>query len=777
MNAIRRVAVLGAGTMGSRIAAHLANAGIPSLLLDLVLPEEADRNAAARKGIEAAARQRPAAFFTDSARQLVQPGNFEDDLPQIRDCDWVIEAVVEDLQIKRDIWRRAEEFLRPEAIRSTNTSGIPLAKIAEGFSPEFQRCFLGTHFFNPPRYLHLVELVPAPATDAGVLDAVGAFCDRRLGKGVVRCKDTPNFIANRIGAFFGATVHKIMVEEGYSIEEVDALTGPLIGLPRSASFRLLDIIGLDVWAMVLRNLHEAVPEDGWRERFLVPAFMEEMLRRGWLGEKSGQGFYRRVGKGAGRVIEAVDWKTFAYHPAAKPEFPALEEARRIEDVGARLRRLVSAGDRAGSLVWKLWRDVLLYAAERVPEISDRIVEIDRAMRWGYAFQLGPFEVWDALGFQETAHRMEEEGKALPENIQRMLAAGTEAFYRPADREGEPRTEYFDLVGQRYKELEPRPGVLSLADIKRARGVVAGNTAASLVDLGDGVLCVEFHTKRNALAEDAFRIVHQGLEETERNFEAMVIANQGEQFSAGADLTWLLLAARNGDWDDIGDFVRAFQELNAAIRRAVKPVVAAPFGRTLDGACEMALHAARRQASAELYMGLTAFQAGLLPAAGGVTQLLANLGNPDTVYKLISSAATSASAPDARRLGLLSPADEVTMNPERLVGDAKSLALGLAPNYVPNLSGRNIEVGGEALYARLMLDAWLAREAGRISEYDTVIAEKLAFILSGGRLTGAQKVGEQYLRELEREAFLSLCGNEKTQERIEHLLRTGKPLRN
>src|SRR5579859_5790555 len=426
MPSLRRVAVLGAGTMGSRIAAHFANAGIPAMLLDVVLPGKPDRNAAAVAGIETAGKQRPVAFFTPDAANLITPGNFDDHLMEVRGCDWIIEAVTENLDIKRTLLAKVAVMRAPGSIVSTNTSGIPLAAISEGFESEFRQHFLATHFFNPPRYLHLVEQIPGAETLPEVLAFVKDFCDRRLGKGVVPCKDTPNFIAIRIGTFFGSTIHKITVEDGYTIEEVDTLTGPAIGLPKSASYRLLDIVGLDVWALVTRNLHDMAPHDPWRHRFVLQPFLDEMVKRGWLGEKRGQGLYKRVGKGAGKgaekEIHAIDWKTLEYHPAQKPRFPSIDAARNIDDLGERLRMLIAAQDRAGSFLWKLFSDLFLYSASEVSEISDRVVEIDRAMRWGYANKLGPFEIWDAVGFEATARRMENE-RPIPENVHRMLSAG------------------------------------------------------------------------------------------------------------------------------------------------------------------------------------------------------------------------------------------------------------------------------------------------------------------------------------------------------------------
>jgi 3-hydroxyacyl-CoA dehydrogenase len=777
MRTLRRVAVLGAGTMGSRIAAHFANAGVPSLLLDLSLHNQPNRNAAALKGIENAAKQKPGAFYTDSAMALIKPGNFDDNLREIVDCDWIIEAVTEDLEIKRNLWHRVETIRRPDSILSTNTSGIPLARIAAGFSPGFRRHFLGTHFFNPPRYLHLMELIPGPDTDLDVLNFVADYADRRLGKGVVACKDTPNFIANRIGSFFGATIAKHMIEGDYTIEEVEALTGPLIGLPNSASFRLLDIVGLDVWAFVGSNLYEAVPHDPWRERFLPTDFQKQMLERKWLGEKTGQGFYKRVGKGDDRQIWVIDWKTLEYHPMEKARFPSTEAAKNIEDLPERLRTLVRSNDRAGNFLWRVFSDLFLYSAEMIPEIADRIVEIDRAMRWGYANKLGPFELWDALGFEAVVDRMESERRVLPANVREMLASGARTLYGYASGNGNPHTLYFDFLKRRYEPLEKRPGILVLSDLKRQNRVVASNAGASLIDLGDGVLCVEFHSKMNALGEDNIAMMYAGLEETSRNFEAMVIANEGENFSVGANLMMVLLAAQEGEWDELNAAIHRFQQANMALKYAPMPVVSAPFARTLGGGAEIVLHSTRAQASAELYMGLVEVGVGLIPGGGGCKELLLRLKDARKVFELIGYAKVSTSAEDAKALGLLHRSDAISMNPERLIGDAKALALSLVPSYTPGIPRTDIKVMGESGFAMLKLGAWTARQGKFISDHDVVIAEKLGNILTGGRLTGEQTVSEQYLLDLEREAFLSLCGMPKTQERMQYMLKTGKPLRN
>jgi len=777
MRTIRRVAVLGAGTMGSRIAAHFANAGVPSLLLDVVLPGQPNRNAAAWKGIENALKQRPGGFFTEDKTALIQPGNFEDDLPRLAECDWIIEAIVENLEPKRDLWRKVEKHQNGQAILSSNTSGIPLASISEGFSPEFRRRFLGTHFFNPPRYLHLMELIPGAETDSRILAGVEDFADRRLGKGVVRAKDTPNFIANRIGSFFAGTIAKTMVEEDLTVEEVDALTGPLIGLPNSASFRLLDIVGLDVWAFVGTNLYNLVPHDPWRERFLPLDFEKKMIERKWLGEKTGQGFYKRTGKGDAKEILALDWKTLEYHPAEKPRIPSVEAARNIEDLAERVRTLLRADDRAGRFLWKVLSDLFLYSAEMIPEISDRIVEIDRAMRWGYANQLGPFELWDALGFVDVITRLEIDHRTLPANIKSALSRGTLALYRRPELKGRPASEYFDFRCNQYQFIEPRPGVISLADRKASHGVIFKNAGASLIDLGDGVACVEFHSKMNALGEDSIGMLYVGLDETNRNFDALVIANQGENFSVGANLMMVLLAAQEAEWDELNLAVHRFQQVNMALKYALKPVVAAPFARTLGGGCEIVLHTARAQASAETYVGLVEVGVGVIPGGGGCKELLLRLKDPRRVFELIGLAKVSSSAEDAKKLGLLNRNDSVSMNPERLIGDAKALALSLVPTYSPGIPRTDIKVAGENGYALLKIGAWSARQGHFISDHDMLIADKLAYVLSGGRLTGEQAVSEQYLLDLEREAFLSLCGNPKTQERMAYMLKTGKPLRN
>ncbi len=777
MKTIRRVAVLGAGTMGSRIAAHFANAGIPAHLLDIVLPGKPSRNAAAETGLATALKSKPAAFFKDSLSSLVTPGNFDDDLAKIKDCDWIIEAVTEDLAIKRALWARVEAVRAPGAVVSTNTSGIPLHSISESFGADMRRHFCGTHFFNPPRYLHLVEVIPGADTDPEILSFLRAFCELRLGKGVVDCKDTPNFIGNRIGSFVGGTVQKLTVEDGYTIEEVDALTGNLIGLPKSGSYRLLDIVGLDIWAHVSRNLYEAVPNDPWRDRFLLQPFLQTLIERRWLGDKTGQGCYKKIDNNGKREFWAIDWKTVEYCPPTRPKFASVEGAKMQENLHERLRLLVNAPDRAGQFLWKMFRDTLLYSAAMIPEISDRVVEIDRAMKWGYANTLGPFELWDALGFEPTARRMEKDGFALPPAVEKMLSSGATSFYQAADETRQPRTNYFDLIDSTYRLLEERPGVIVLTETKRARGVVKKNSGASLVDLGDGVLLCEFHAKMNAIGDDVIAMINHGITETEKNFEAMVIGNQGENFSVGANLMLVLLAAQEGEWDELNFAISRFQKCSMNIKYAPKPVVVAPFGYTFGGGCEIALHGTRVQASAETYIGLVEVGVGVIPGGGGCKELITRGVEPRKAFEMIGMAKVATSAAEARDMGLLRDGDRISMNPERLIGDAKAFALSLVATYSPGAPRTDVKVGGEDTYALLKTGIWMLRQGDYISDYDAVIGDKLAYILSGGRASGETLVSEQYLLDLEREAFLSLCGRPQTQQRISHMLKTGKPLRN
>jgi 3-hydroxyacyl-CoA dehydrogenase len=566
-----------------------------------------------------------------------------------------------------------------------------------------------------------------------------------------------------------------MMEGDYTIEEVDALTGPVMGIPKSATFRLFDIVGLDVWAFVSKNLYENIPNDRWRDWFLVPEFLERLIANGWIGEKTGQGFYKRVGKE--KQIHVIDRKTLEYHPAAKPSFASVEEARRLSDLPARLKSLVASTDRAGTFVWNVLKNVFVYSAEKVGEISDRIVEIDRAMRWGYGHKLGPFQAWDALGFEQTARRMQSEGMALPASVEGMLQKGVASFYRAADRAGTPHTEYFDLATGSYEGLTPDAARLSLSETKRARGTVETNPGASLIDLGDGILCLEFHSKMNAIGDDALMMIDRAYELLQLQYEGLVIANEGENFSAGANLVLLLTAAQMQEFDSIDESIHHFQQSLMRLKYAPKPVVAAVFARALGGGCEIVLSSHRVQASAETYMGLVEVAVGLIPAAGGCKESVLRFSEPEKAFETIGQAKVSGSAKEARDLGFLTVCDRISMNPDWLISEAKHFALELGKSYVQGSPRTDIRAGGEPAYARMRLAAWHLKESGMISEHDFIIGEKLATVLSGGRVPAGTLVSEQYLLDLEREAFLSLVGMQKSQERIQYMLKNGKPLRN
>ena len=716
---VRQVAVLGAGTMGAQIAAHFANAGIPALLLDV-------SRDVARQGLERARALRPDPFFTSTGHTLVTTGSFDDDLAGVANCDWILEAVVERLDVKQALFTKIESHRRADAIISSNTSGLPIAALSEGRSESFKQHFLGTHFFNPPRYLHLLEVIPTAETDPAVVDAVVAFADRRLGKGVVLAKDTPNFIANHIGLFGVMQVFRALAGGDYTIEEIDAITGPAIGRPKSATFRTMDIAGIDVLAHVARNLAERLdsPED--RRQFELPTLVADLVQRGWVGAKAGQGFYKKTNDG--EILTLDPW-SMEYRKPQPARLPSLEAARSIDNVGERIGTLVNSDDKVGRFLRATLVPTLEYADRVAPQIAHDRSDIDDAMRWGFGWELGPFETLQHLG--------------------RSSGAGTQV---------------------------------------PSKKVVKKNAGASLVDVGDGVLAVEFHSKMNAIGGDTIQMLHAGVKEAAANFAALIVATDAVNFSAGANLMLLLLEAQEGNWDDVDMMVRAFQGATMALQHADVPVVVAPAGFALGGGCEIALHADRVQAAAETYIGLVEVGVGLIPAGGGTKEMLARAmddapptGDPlpavQRVFETIAFAKVATSGPDARRLGYLRDADGITMNRDRLQQEAKAIALARAPDYVPPLPRTAIRVGGSSLLATLKLGVHLAWRAGRISDHDALIGRKLAWILAGGDAPHATTLTEQQLLDLEREAFLSLCGERKTQERIAHTLKTGKPLRN
>ncbi len=801
---IEKAVVLGAGTMGARIAAHFANAGLPVLLLDIV-PQgwtpgsKEDRNKIVRAGLDAAKKSKPAAFFTAALADKISIGNFEDDLPRCKDADWIIEVVAENLEIKRNLLSRVAEFRKPGAIVTTNTSGLPVHLIAEGMSEEFQQHWTGTHFFNPPRYLKLVELIPGPKTSSEVLETLAEFCDRRLGKGVVIAKDTPNFIANRIGTFSMLNALRLMNKLGMTVEEVDACTGPALGWPKSATFRTADIVGLDVLMHVVKNIYETAAGDESREAYKVPPLLEDMARRKWLGDKTGQGFYKKLrGEGETEIL-TLDVNTMDYRPRQKAKFASLEMGKTIEDTRERLRSLLvpvlegQPGDKAQQFIWGSLSEMCLYAARRVPEISDRVEDVDRAMHWGFGWELGPFELMDALGVPAFAAQIKKEGRALPPIIEKLLSIGRNSFY-----ESEKGTSsIFEPGGELEKVEEPR-GVIFLKSLKDAGKEIERNSGASLIDLGDGVLCCEFHSKMNAIGADLIAMLHKGLKKLDTDFDAMVIANQAVNFSVGANLMLVLMTAQEQEWDELHMAVKQFQNANLAIKYAPKPVVAAPQGLALGGGCEVSLHAAKIQAAAEAYLGLVETGVGLIPGGGGTKEMMIRAnehaaGGEDLdlfhamkpVFETIAMAKVGTSAEECRDLGYLRREDGVSMNRDRLVGDAKEAALALvrggyrpkAANWQEGAQTTQIKVLGEQFSSGAKLAIHMLLRGGYVTDYDAHVGRKLGHILAGGALTSPQFVSEQYVLDLEREAFVSLCGEKKTQERIAHTLKTGKPLRN
>jgi 3-hydroxyacyl-CoA dehydrogenase len=815
MKRINKVAVLGAGTMGARIAAHFANAGVPSYLLDIVPPDAqsganpAARNKIAAAGLDAAKKSKPAAFMDSSLARLVTVGNFEDDLKKLAEVDWIIEAVVENLELKRALLRKVEAIRKPGTIITTNTSGLPIGKIAEGFSDDFRRSWFGTHFFNPPRYMRLLELIPTPEADRAALDFISQFCDVRLGKGVVLAKDTPNFIANRIGTFSVLNVMRLMQEMDLSIEDVDALTGQAVGWPKSATFRTIDLVGLDILGHVVGNMTANVHDE--RSDLHLPDFFTKMVERKWLGDKTKGGFYKKAKSADGKEDErlGLDWKTLEYRPRQKPKFAALDMAKNIEDTGARLRMLLGLegapqkADKAGAFLWSSLSDLWTYSANRIPEISDSIVEIDLAMRLGFNWELGPFELWDAAGVEPTVSRMKKEGRPVAANVEKLLAAGHKGWYID-DADVASGRKFWDLKADRWQPVQVPAGVWSVTVAKKSNGVVKKNSGASLVDLGDGVACIEFHSKMNSLGADIISLILQTLKSggPGDNFDAFVITNDATNFSVGANLMLLLMSVQEEEWDDVDLAIRQFQVMTQAIKFSPKPVVSAPFGLCLGGGTEISLHAAARQPHAELYTGLVEVGVGLLPGGGGCKEMLLHavdaastarggkisadalagsieiLEAMKRAFETIATAKVATSAHEARALGFLSENDRITMNRERVLSDAKTRALELVRSgYEPPIPRTDIPVPGENLLATLKMGVHLMHQAGYITDYEVKLGGKIAEVLCGGNVTPGTPVSEQYILDLEREGFKSLCGEKKTQERIQFTLKTGKTLRN
>ncbi len=799
---INQAVVIGAGTMGAAIAAHLANAGVRVNLLDVVpdrltpdeeskgltLSDAAVRNRIVSDGLDRALKSKPASFFTPDLAALIQIGNLEDDFEVVGQADWVIEAIVENLKIKQQLMQRIDGTRGERTIVSTNTSGIPVASIASGRTEGFRRHFLGTHFFNPPRYLKLVEVIPTEDTSPQVVDFIGHFLEHRLGKGVVLAKDTPNFIANRLGFVGGAFALDFILKNGYTVEEVDAITGPVIGRPKTATFRLIDLVGIDVWEHVGRNLAPAISQDEHALKYLnspsPTALIHTMVERGWLGTKAKQGFYKEVRQEDGsKEFWVLNLKTMDYEAPQKPRFKSIGEARDIEDLGGRLKLLLAADDRAGQLVKALTYQGLAYASESIPEIADTPEPVDKAMRWGFGHEAGPFETWDLLGVKETADCMRQAGYPPATWVEEMLSSGHQSFYQYQD--GRRTGVYNPALGD-YQVIERSPAITIL----REQPVIEKNPGASLRDLNDGVAFLELHTKMNTLDEDIFNMVDRALDRVAVEFDGLVIGTDAENFSAGANLFMVVMLAQNQDWTTLDGAARRMQDFNQRMRRFPKPVVIAPAGLALGGGAEIMMHGSRVVASAELYTGLVEVGAGVIPAGGGTKEILRRILNPamrtenaealpflQRIFELIGMAKVATSAEEARKFGLLSPCDRVVMNRDHLISEAKREVLHMIDSGFHPPVPEKIYAAGRDGYGALQVGIYMFKKGGYITEYESVIGNRLAKVMTGGEISRPAWVDEQYILDLEREAFLSLCGEEKTQQRMWNLLQTGKVLRN
>lgn len=791
---IKRAAVLGSGVMGSGIAAHLANVGIPVLMLDIVpkeltkeeekqgltLEDKRVRNRLAANSKQALLKQKPSPITSKTSLDLIDIGNFEDDLEKVKEADWIIEVVTENLEIKKQVFARVDEYRRPGTIVSSNTSGISVEAMIEDCSEDMKKHFLGTHFFNPPRYLKLLEVIPTKYTDESVLHFMKEFGENVLGKGVVEAKDTPNFIANRIGTYGLLITLREMLKKGFSVGEVDSVTGPLIGRPKSATFRTLDVVGLDTFLHVAKNVYDQVDGEE-KEVFNPPEFLTKMVKNGWLGAKSGQGFYLKKDN----VILELDPETLEYGERKKLRTPAVEMAKQAKGARAKMKALINAqGDPAADLVWSLLKPVLLYSARLLGEIADDITAIDQAMKWGFGWDIGPFETWDAIGVKASIERMEKEGEEIPSWIKEMLEKGYDTFYKTEDG----KVFFYDL--EAYRELESNKKEFNLRLYKNEQNVIKKNTGASLIDIGDGVLLLEFHSPNNAIGLDIIQMVNIAIEEAEKNYEGLVIGNQGRNFCVGANLALMLMEAQDENFFELDMVIRHFQNMTMAIKYANKPVVVAPFNMTLGGGAEVSLPAAAIQASPETYMGLVEVGVGLIPGGGGTKELyLKQLRNmpkdvevdltkvANDVFEKVATAKVSTSAKEAVELGFMDRRDAISANPDHLIYDAKQKVLALAEAGYRPPAREKIPVVGDPGYAAMVLGAKTMQFSGYATEHDVKIAEKLAYVLSGGRIKEGSVIDEQTMLDLEREAFLSLIGEPKTQARMQHMLVKGKPLRN
>jgi 3-hydroxyacyl-CoA dehydrogenase len=804
---IYKAVVVGSGTMGAALAAHLANAGVSVTLLDIVpdkltpddekaglkLKDKAVRNRIVNQGLERAQKSKPASFFSSDGYSLVRTGNLEDDFQVIADADWVIEAIVENLKIKKDLMARIDEIRKPLAIVSSNTSGIPLKDIAKGRSKGFRQHFLGTHFFNPPRYLKLLEVIPTTETLPAVTEFISWFGEFRLGKGIVLCKDTPNFIGNRLAFGTGAFAMDFILQNGYTVDEVDAITGPLMGRPKTATFRLIDLVGVDVWEHVGRNLAPAVKHDKLAQNYLSSErpnkLIHTMVEKGWLGNKSKVGFYKEVRAGDGKKeFWSLNLESLEHESPKKVRFDSIGKAKDVEGLSDRLKVLLGETDKAAKLVQALTYQGFQYASHIIPEVADTPMPLDDAIRWGFGHDAGPFEIWDMLGVKQTIKDMKTTGYPPAAWVEKMVAAGVKSFYK-YDKSGS-KVSVYNVTKNTYMPTPKTPGLVTLSQVRQAKKVISENAGATLLDIGDGVACVEFHTKMNALDDDIFEMVREGLDRTEKEFEGLVIGNEGENFSAGANLFMVVVAAQQKMWDTLDGAVKKLQEVNMRMRYFPKPVVVAPAGLALGGGCEVTMHGPRVVAAGELYIGLVELGAGVIPAGGGTKEMVRRLVNPSMrvgatdalpflmrVLEQVGQAKVATSAEEARQFGILTPGDRIVMNHGHLLTEAKREVLAMAAAGYRPPAPESVYAAGREPLAAMRVGLHMYKLGKQITEFDSVIASKLAYVMTGGDLSKPAWVSEQYILDLEREAFLSLCGEEKTQARMWSLLQTGKPLRN
>ena len=786
MRKIKQVAVLGAGVMGATIAAHFANAGLSVLLLDIV-PQDVrendpnDRNRFAIGGLKTIEKMKPAAFFVKKYASRITTGNFEDDMAAIKDCDWIIEVVIENMDIKKQLFQeKIVPNLADGAFLTSNTSGLSINALAEVLPENVQKNFLATHFFNPPRYMRLLEIIPCQKSDPDVIKYISDFIATRLGKGIVFGKDTANFIANRIGVFSMYNTFKHMVQMDLTVEQVDAIVGTATAKPRSAAFRTADLVGLDTLVHVGNNSYDTLLDDESRDTFITPDFIKEMIEKGLLGNKTQQGFYRKEMIDGERKIYFYDYKTGDYKLLEKPKFGSIMAVKQVDDPAQRLKMVLFAKDTAAELAWKTTRDTLIYAFNRIPEISDDIVNIDAAMRWGFNWDLGPFEIFDVIGVEKFIKKVKKDGLTVPEALTKI-----ESFYQFRDG----KQYYYDFKTEDYLEVPLKAGQINLEILKKAQGVVEKNSNSSLVDLGDGVFGLEFHSKMNALGGDIMAMTRKAIKRAETDGVGLVIGNQGSHFSAGANLMLLAIAIAEGAYDDIGLILKMFQKTTMAIKYADIPVVVAPFNLTLGGGCEISMAAAGRVAHAETYMGLVEMGVGLLPAGGGTKEStiraveLAEHFKTDVSaflfkrFENIGMAKVSMSADEAFELGYLREGDSITMNIDHLIHDAKQKVLALASNYRPSKPQTDIKAPGRSVAASIKSQLWNLAKGAFATEYEAYMGGIVADVICGGDVPAGTPVTEEYLLKLEREGFLKLCGNKKTLERIQHMLKKGKPLRN